>query len=72
MTCLGNGELLCVRLVQVDMVRSCRWGERKTRRRRYPDPPTPAVTQSLSFGAFLMRSAVRYPGWKGVVIRISV
>jgi len=37
----------------------------------YSDP-TPAVTASLSFLAFSKRSAVRYPGWKGVVMRISV
>ena len=34
--------------------------------------PTPAVTQSLRCLAFSMSSRVRYPGWKGVVMRISV
>lgn len=33
--------------------------------------PTPAVMQSFRFGAFLIKSAVRYPGWKGVVMRTS-
>jgi hypothetical protein len=67
---LGDSDVVLVGSVQVDVAgRQLRilYG----RGGAYSDP-TPAVTASLSFFAFSKRSAVRYPGWKGVVIKISV
>jgi hypothetical protein len=67
---LGDGDVVLVGSVQVN-VASRQLGTLIQVEGTYSDP-TPAVTASLSFFAFSKRSAVRYPGWKGVVTRISV
>lgn len=62
-----DSDLVFVGGVEIDVAKVSQALDLST----YSDP-IPAVTQSLSFLAFSKSSAVRYPGWKGVVMRISV
>jgi hypothetical protein len=79
-TSLGTRHLVLVRSVEVDVafnVSSCRLNQifmpyTLFGRARTHSEPTPAVMHNFSFLALAKRSAVRYAGWKGVVIRTSV
>ena len=67
---LRNRDFVLIRSIQVDMATITSQRELYSYRQTHSEP-TPAVTQSFNFLAFSKRSAVRYPGWKGVVIRMS-